>query len=576
MADSVPFETTQPESTQLAAQHPRVSPRLEPILSPRTALQPRHLAVVSAFGLFFLYLSYLPLWPTDLWSHVIYGQQILKTRHLPTVDPTMPLAQGMAVVDTEWLSQVIFASIDRIAGPEGLSALFAFTVLASSIILARVIYLRSQSLAVMSAGLVMALLVSWVRLPIIRPEMFGVLCFVTLLWLLQGSDEPRPAQAGSWPALSTSRRRSQLQLWLTVPALFALWANLHASFFCGLAVLACRWLGECVESVARTRSLRSLYRDDALRRWLLLTEVAALATLLNPYGLDLWLTIARFTAIPTLADISEWQPLDMLSPVGIGLFVAWAGIVLLLRHSRRTVSVSDTLTLLTFTFATILSVRFGTWLAPVLAWFAAPLAAELWQRRLGSVPLSKYPTAPAHVTAISWRYTWICLLVVWVCFSLSHAGRFVVGGKPRDDARMYGSFTPWKVTNYLKEYPPVGQVWNPQPWGDWLDWAGPKGIEVFTATHVHLIPNRVWRDYLTVYEARPGWERVLDKYRVNTLVVDKQRQPIFAPLIRRDTGWRLRYEDDEAMVLTRPDFTPPALRNLDKAAAATPQLTANN
>src|SRR5688572_30280602 len=85
-------------------------PVLIPVLSSRWALKPVHLAIVSTFCAIFVLLNQLPLRNTDLWGHVVFGNQVLDTHRIPVQDPLQPLAEGVRVVDVHWLSQTIFAA----------------------------------------------------------------------------------------------------------------------------------------------------------------------------------------------------------------------------------------------------------------------------------------------------------------------------------------------------------------------------------------------------------------------------------------------------------------------------------
>ena len=88
---------------------------------------------------------------------------------------------------------------------------------------------------------------------------------------------------------------------------------------------------------------------------------------------------------------------------------------------------------------------------------------------------------------------------------------------------------------------------------------------MFTTTHIHLIPNQVWLDYLYVYDGLPGWERTLDKYHVDTVVLDKVLQKTLPRIIRRTPGWRLVYEDDQGLVLVRAPLKPASAKQDSQA-----------
>ena len=143
------------------------------------------------------------------------------------------------------------------------------------------------------------------------------------------------------------------------------------------------------------------------------------------------------------------------------------------------------------------------------------------------------------------------MLVLWISFSFSSLRRPVLGGPARTEAQLYTQQTPKGVSRYLRENPPDGQIFNPQWWGDWLVWDGPSGLQPFVTTNLHLVPRRVWRDYLAIANAQPGWERALDRYATTFVVVDRSSQPLLARAIRSADGWVLRYEDEQGQVYAR-------------------------
>ena len=93
---------------------------------------------------------------------------------------------------------------------------------------------------------------------------------------------------------------------------------------------------------------------------------------------------------------------------------------------------------------------------------------------------------------------------------------------------------------------------NPQWWGDWLLWKGPRDLNVFMTTNsVHVVPNQVWRDYMTVATGQPGLIERLNRYRATTVVVDKERQATLAVRLRRLADWQITYEDEQGFVAVR-------------------------
>ena len=82
----------------------------------------------ALLGSVYLLLSYLPLYHTDLWGHLAYGRWIWENGRLPVTEPLLPLAQGMPMVDTAWLSQLIALGFFRRFGITAMQFLYAASI----------------------------------------------------------------------------------------------------------------------------------------------------------------------------------------------------------------------------------------------------------------------------------------------------------------------------------------------------------------------------------------------------------------------------------------------------------------
>jgi hypothetical protein len=163
---------------------------LSDVFGRRGMLDWRHIVVCLWFAAFFIYLNHIPLFHTDLWGHVAYGDWILRNRSLPVEDPFLSLAEGVRVVDSAWLGQIILASVERSLGPEWLSNLYALVGLNTSLVLAWVFYLRTKRIELSLVGAVLVLLLSATRIAVIRTEIFGGLCFALIILLLTLAGRP--------------------------------------------------------------------------------------------------------------------------------------------------------------------------------------------------------------------------------------------------------------------------------------------------------------------------------------------------------------------------------------------------
>ncbi|GIX03937.1 MAG: hypothetical protein KatS3mg113_0943 [Planctomycetaceae bacterium] len=502
-------------------------------------------------GFFMMYLSYTPLFYSDLWGHVAYGEWILTQRRLPQEDPFVPLAGGVPVINTAWLSQVLLASVVRVGGDEALSHLFTLTTLAVYSTLFLVYYRQTRQAGIAFMAVVGVFIVVWSRHAVIRPEGFANLTFAALLALLTTIDPRVTRDQSTFADLCPLPR----YLWFALPVtvlLFALWANLHGSYIVGLAVLGCYALGRMGELLWQGASPVRIVTDPPLLSWLGLCEAAVVGSLIHPLGMDLLVSTLVFPTHPNLREVLEWYPLSMVSLEAFPMAFSWIVTVVLFRHSRRRIAASDVLLLLLFNLAVCLRVRMIAWYGPVWMLVMAPHLADVVDRVRHWSGWAVWREGTQHLQVRSFHTSLVTAFVVWVCFAFSPISKTLLGGKPRPERHLYHRDTPRLITEYLREHPPQGMVAAPQWWGDWLVLKGPKNIQVMVTTNtVHLVPRSVWKDYLAISAGVSGIERRLHHYRINTLVVDRHKQPDLFRVIQQMTDWEVVYEDSTGLIAER-------------------------
>src|SRR5580765_7152570 len=88
--------------------------------TPQALRFPRAIAgFVALIGALFWTYSYQRLHHTDLSRHLPYGRIICETGGIPATEPLMPLAQGVPLIDTAWLAQVVGYRVMEQWGPAG-------------------------------------------------------------------------------------------------------------------------------------------------------------------------------------------------------------------------------------------------------------------------------------------------------------------------------------------------------------------------------------------------------------------------------------------------------------------------
>jgi hypothetical protein len=438
----------------------------------------------------------------DLAYHLRAGGDILAGAGIPRADAWTFTANGQPWLDQQWGAQVVLAAVYRLAGWTGLVVLRALLVglLFGLVFLAA--HLRGADLRRAAALALVAFVVSAVALAL-RPQLFGMVLLALVLVLL------------------AVRRRRPAAVW-AIPVIVAAWANLHGSFFLGPLVVGLAWLEDLAD------------RDPGARRTLAVAVVAALASLLNPFGPGIWLYAAGLsTNAEVTARITEWQPTTLRTVPGMLFFASALGVAALLAR-RGTRTPWPTLAWLgAFFVIGAFAIRGVAWWPLGAAFAVAPLVARpepverplaRWQRR--------FHAAIGGTVVVAY----VVLLPLWRPIDPGlQAPAGVVGNAPPG------------ITGALRDQArPGDRLFNTQPWGSWFEFSFPAVLEAIDS-RIEVFPPDVWDDYAAVTEGRDGWQAILDGWGVTLAVVPAQEPELHERLTAE--GWRATFEDDDGWIL---------------------------
>jgi len=500
-----------PDATALENKFP-----VEWMLSSRAAL------LTTMVGIVYFFFCLKPLHHTDLWGHLAYGQWIV-SEGIPTTEPLMPLAKGMPWIDTAWLSQVILYGTSYQFGVAGLQGLYALTVACCAACVVALAYRQTQSTLASVVSLALFLWIDWFQLGVARPQLAALAIFLLI-------------------TVRTIDRAPSRFDWWGVPLLMAAWGNLHGSFLLGLVWLVVIAVGRAIDLVSRTGTLRSLSHDRRALSWLLIAQLSAVAVLANPYGWGLYAEVFRVTGNANLTALTEWQALTIRSLPGQIFMMIAVCLMLVYPLTPRRVRAWEPLVLIGLGLASLWSLRFMVWWAPVASLLLVVHATAVLRR--GKIA---WPT----VTTISGKWTVVTIGVIWIFFAYSPFGMRLIHHREPNLEKVLGPDTPLTAAAWLREHPPTGQIFNSYEWGDYLLWAGPPNLQVFVDSHAHLVPREVWQHYLQIVEQGTGWTDTLDKYSVNTIVLDTHFRGDLIKQLKKETQWKLRFEDKTAAIFTR-------------------------
>ena len=258
----------------------------------------------------------------DLWGHVRYGEDIIAARALHAAEP-YAFTSDISWVNHEWLSEAIMAAAYLLGGGTGLILLKLSLALATVIVSMRGVWKTGRDATVQDALLAILIAGIWIRIYIIRPQVFSLLCFAALVSVL------RDAEAGALRRLA----------WL--PLVFCLWVNMHGGWIVGAGVLVL-WA-----------AATALTSATVPKRAIVAAGLAsAAATLVNPYGFQMWGFLVE-TVHPERPWIDDWRPIyDVPALLPFWLPVAAAAAFGLWR-ARRVLSWSHALIVIALGIASV-------------------------------------------------------------------------------------------------------------------------------------------------------------------------------------------------------------------------------
>jgi hypothetical protein len=111
--------------------------------------------------------------------------------------------------------------------------------------------------------------------------------------------------------------------------------------------------------------------------------------------------------------------------------------------------------------------------------------------------------------------------------------------------------TPAGVAGYVRTSRPPAPVFNYMEWGGYLEWELYPQYKMFIDGRFEAREVEVWNDYLAVFRARADWQDVLDRYGVNTLVLNKSAMPSLVRFAGESPVWSKTYEDSMGAVFVR-------------------------
>ena len=475
------------------------------------------LFLLITYLVFLLLISDVFVADGDTFWHIKAGNVMLENHALLTHDIFSHTAINTPWTAHEWLSEIIMAGVHRLAGLEGVIVLFILLVSMTFWLLFRICeQIAGEKIALLCVSL--ALLFSGSHLTA-RPHLFTWLFLVLSLALLVS--------------------RSKWIYWL--PLIMLCWANMHGGFVLGLLLQGIFIIGfflcKRLEEHCATGTILHQLKHPVIVLILSLVAVG-----INPFGYKLLLFPFHVTSNVFSANISEWLAPDFQQFWYFRYFL----VLLILLLSFRSIGISwkDRLLLLFFLNAALTHSRNISLLLIVMAPGFAKLLQErlaIFQKRTISAhePMQlSSKTGPAGVLALS--------------FLLLLAGTIQPGAltflRPEKVFNVKTSEL-HQLAAYLKEHRPQGNLFNNYSLGGYLLYELEHAPRVFIDGRADMYGEKIFKDYKQIVFNASQREALLEKYRINWIVFDKNSNLVYSLI--QTKRWTLEYDREPYAVLTR-------------------------
>ena len=458
----------------------------------------------------------------DLWGHVLFGGDLIRTGRVVRPDPYSYLSGTTPWINHEWLTEALFYLAYRAAGATGLVLLkMAVGLTAMGLVLA---HLLRRGLSTLHAVLLLLLVFTLVTLGTntIRPQVFTFLGLVLLLLALDAADHGRTR----W-------------LW-SVPVIMAAWVNLHGGFLAGVALLLVWGGAHAVLAVWRRRRGRGSPEGPRLVVIGLTVLGGVLATFVNPFGVGLWIFLLE-TATVARPEITEWAQTGLATWEGVCYLILLGTCAFAMVARGRPPELPGLAIFLILAFGALAAIRhlplFGL-AAPIVA---ADSLAALSQRRGSSSAVTR-----------GLRFAPLLLLVTVGLVAL--AIPWLRGPRIEAGAQVY----PARAVGVLRDSDVSGNLAVHFDWGEYAIWHLAPALRVSVDGRRETVyDEEIYSANIQFIFGVGDWDRLLDDHPTDLALVPRHL-PVYNLLLLKP-GWSPVYEDDVAAVFAR-DGSPLAAR----------------
>jgi len=457
----------------------------------------------------------------DSFWHIKAGSVMLKTHKLIDSDIFSHTAAGKSWTAHEWLSEVIMASIHKVAGLEGIFCFFLLITALTFWLLLKIT--EKQANQWVAFGCVAVALVFCQGHLSARPHLFTWLFMVvTLAILLKGGKQ---------------------LFWM--PVIITVWANLHGGFILGIVLQLIFLFGTALENrlVIKT-PYREVLHQLKIPAFVLLLSIFAVG--INPFGYELLLFPLQVSKGVFSVMINEWHAPDLQEMWYFRFYLI--ALVLLVSFSKSAVTWTERLLIVFFLNAALTHIRHISLLLIALTPFVARMLNTYFDTYFRRSASNVGEQLQLSARSGPWLTVAIALGLI-VFGSIDHRSLTFLTPK-----KMIGVESEQlnQLVDYLDENPPEGKMFNEYSLGGYLLYALATPPKVFIDGRADMYGEQILSDYDKISSARLEREGLLDKYEIDWIVFEQDTDLVKD--LNGSNKWQTTYKNDHFAILTRIDL----------------------
>lgn len=472
----------------------------------------------------------------DTGWHIRTGEWILRHHQIPKQDVFSFSMAGQPWYAWEWLTDVLYAWLNSYGGLAAVVLLSVLLLSATFTILFRLSKRRANPVIAVVVTMVAAAssAIHWLA----RPHLFTLLFVVLFYGALENVRAGR-TRIGRVPYLAI------------LPVATVIWTNLHGGFVVGIVLLGGYGAGELLKmALAADRSIVGASWIRA-RNYFATALGCLAASFINPYFYHLHVHVVEYLADPYQAQhIVEFLSLNFHHPVAIFFeMLLVLGAAAAIWHASQG-SYTEAVILGIWAHGALLAARniplYGIVAAP-----AVSAALDAWLKKLPELEVAAWlKTAAGKVWTVMAETAETDGLSRW--HAVSAAGFLLVAAllyAPHPPQRFVSQYDPKSypagAVAMLRQQPPA-RIFSNDEWGDYLIYKLYPRDRVFVDGRSDFYGDDFVKKYLDVMSVRYDWEKTLDGYGIDTILLSPGAP--LAGALKESSRWRVVYDDGIALV----------------------------